>query len=78
MNNYQIGIHLIPNGDARTWEPKGTKHAQVLGFEDKRQVTMVVSFRTTQDLLPPYIMFTCSTPRTLPPNNNVQQVHVAT
>lgn len=31
---------------------------------------MVVSFNTTRNLLPPQIMFTSSTPRTLPPNSN--------
>jgi hypothetical protein len=43
VNNYLTGIHLVPNGGEKTWEPKGSKHVQVLGFEDKRQVTMVVS-----------------------------------
>ncbi len=70
MNNYQTRIHLVLNGGERTWEPKGTKHVQVLGFEDKRQVTMVVSSKIIRDLLPPQIMFIGSTTRTLPPNNN--------
>jgi hypothetical protein len=42
---------------------------QVLGLEDKRQVTMVVSSNTIEDLLPPQIIFTGSAPRTLPPNS---------
>jgi hypothetical protein len=67
VNNYQIRVHLVPNNGARTWEPKGTKHVQVLNLENKKQVTTVVSFNVVGDLLPPHVMFTSSTPKTLPP-----------
>jgi hypothetical protein len=69
VNNDQTRIHLVPNGGERTWEPKGTKHVQMLGLEDKRQVTMVISFSATMDLLPPQMVFISSTLRTLPPNS---------
>jgi len=69
VNNDQIGVHLVPNGGKKTWEPKGTKHVQMLSLEDKRQVTIVVSSNTVKDLLPPQIVFIGSTPRTLPPNS---------
>ncbi len=49
VNNDQNGIPLIPNGDERTWEPKGTKNMQVLALEDKKQITMVVSSSATRD-----------------------------
>jgi hypothetical protein len=65
-----IRVHLIPNGGEKTWEPKGTKHVQMLGLEDKRQVIMLVSSNVVGNLFPPWTMFTCSTPRTLPPNSN--------
>jgi hypothetical protein len=65
-----IKNHLIPNGGEKTCESKGTKHVQVLSLEDKRQVTMVVSSNVARNLLPPQIVFTCFTPRTLPPNSN--------
>ncbi len=42
---------------------------QMLVLEDKRQMTMVVSSSATKDLLPCQIVFTSSTPKTLPPNN---------
>ncbi len=70
MNSDQIRVHLVPNGNEKTWEPKGTKHVQMLGLEDKRQVTMVVSSTTIEDLFPPQIVFTGVTLKTLPPNNN--------
>jgi len=28
VKNNHIGIHLVLNGDGKTWEPKGTKHVQ--------------------------------------------------
>jgi hypothetical protein len=70
VNNDQIGVHLVPNGDEKTWELKGTKHVQVLGLEDERKMTMVVSSNITKNLFPPWIMFTGSTLKTLPPNSN--------
>jgi hypothetical protein len=36
------------------------KHVQVPSLEDMKQVTMVVSFSTSNDLLPPQIMFISS------------------
>jgi hypothetical protein len=69
VSSDQTKIHLIPNGDKRTWESKGTKRVQVLSFEDKKQLTMVVSSSVIKDLLPPQIVFTSSTPRTLPLNS---------
>jgi hypothetical protein len=40
---------------------------QVLSLEDKKQVTMVVSSNVVGDMLPPQVMFTSCTPKTLPP-----------
>jgi hypothetical protein len=37
VNNDQIKVHLIPNKSEITWEPKATKHVQVLGLKDNRQ-----------------------------------------
>ncbi len=42
----------MPNGGERTWEPKRTKHVHMLGLEDNRQITMVVSCNATWNLLP--------------------------
>jgi hypothetical protein len=62
-------IHLILNGGERTWEPKGIEHVQVLGLEDKRQITILISCNDVTNLLPPPIVFTSTTFRTFPPNN---------
>ncbi len=64
VNNDKSKVHLVPTNGEKTWEPKGTKHVQVLGLENKRRVTMVVSSSDVGD------MFTSSTFRALPPNNN--------
>ena len=69
LNNDQTGIHLVSNAVERKWKPKGEKHVQVLGIEDKRQVTMVVTLNAVGDLLPPQVVFTGTTKRTLPPQS---------
>jgi hypothetical protein len=40
-NNPPTLVMLIAR--ERTWENKGTKHIKVLGMEDKRQITLVIS-----------------------------------
>jgi hypothetical protein len=52
VNSDETGILLVPTTKERTWESKGSKHIHVLGIEDKRQVTMVVSSSTTKQLSP--------------------------
>ncbi len=41
----------------------------MLSLEDKKQITMVVSCSDVMDLFPPPIVFTSTTFKTLPPNN---------
>jgi hypothetical protein len=43
VNSDKIDIHLVPIARERTWESKSSKHVHVLGIEEKREVTMVVS-----------------------------------
>jgi hypothetical protein len=69
MNNDQTRVHLEPNGGERIWEPKRTKHVQVLCLEAMRQITMTISSNATWDLPPAQIVFTGTTSRTFPPNN---------
>ena len=69
VNTDQTGIHLVPTGGTRTWAEKGSKHVQVLGMEDKRQITATLSSSATGQLLPLQIVFTGSTERSLPPRN---------
>jgi len=70
VNSDQTGVHLVPNGGEKTWEPKGTKHVQMLSLEDERKMTMVVSSNTIKNLLPPRIVFTGSTPKMILLNSN--------
>jgi hypothetical protein len=65
VNIDQIGIHLVPTIGERTWESKGSKHIQVLGVEDKRQVTIVVSSTANGNLPPGQVAFTSTTHRCL-------------
>ncbi len=69
VNIDQIGIHLVPTVGERTWESKGSKHIQVLGMEDKRQVTLVLFFIANGNLFLGQIVFTSTTHRCLPPSN---------
>jgi len=76
VNNDQIGIHLVPTIGKCTWENNGSKHVHVLGIEDKRQVIVIISSFVTWVLLPLQIIFTSTTPWTLPPNNNQRKMCV--
>jgi hypothetical protein len=67
VNTNQTGIHLIPTGGARTWETKGSKHVNVHGVEDKRQITVGVSSVAIGEVLPFQIIFQGLTSRSLPP-----------
>jgi hypothetical protein len=63
----QTGIHLVPTGGVRTWETKGSKHVNVHGVEDKRQITVGVSSAAIREVLPFQIIFQGLTSRSLPP-----------
>jgi len=65
INMNQIGIHLLPIGGKRTWEKKGSKDIHVLGVEDKRKITVAISFAVDGSSLPLQAIFTRST-RCLP------------
>jgi hypothetical protein len=69
VNNDKIKVHLVLNGVEKTWEPKGAKHVQVLGFEYKRQIIMVISFSATRDLVPPHIVSIVIISKTFLKNN---------
>ncbi len=69
VNNIQTIIHLVSTIGERTWENKGSKHIQVLGVEDKKQVILVVSSVTNGNLFHGQVVFTGTTHRCLPPSN---------
>ncbi len=49
------------------------KHIQVLGVEDKKQVTLVVSSTSNGNLFLGQVVFTRTTFRCLPPSNEGEQ-----
>jgi hypothetical protein len=70
INTNRIGVHLLPSKGNQTWETRGVKHVQVLGIEDKKQITIVVSSSTKRSLLPLQVVFQGTTNHTLPPMNH--------
>jgi len=46
VNIDQARVHLVPIGGDHTWETRKAKHIQVLGIENKRQITTIVSSST--------------------------------
>jgi hypothetical protein len=74
MNNNQTIIHLEPNGGEKTWEPKRTKHVQMLHLENTRQIIMTVSSSATWDLPPPQIVFISTTFRTFPQTTKEKEI----
>ena len=74
INTNQTWIHLVPAGGARTWVEKGSKHVQILGMEDKRQIIVSVSSSATRNLLSFQLVFTGTTDRSLPPRNEGRQM----
>ena len=43
INSNQTSIHLVPLVGGRFWDVKGVKDVKILGLEDKKQITCVVS-----------------------------------
>ena len=65
-----MGIHLVPIGEAQTWDEKNSKYVKVQRIEDKREVTVVVSSTANGNRLHFQVIFQGLTPRSLPPKNN--------
>ena len=74
INTDQTGIHLVPAGGARIWAEKGSKHVQILGMEDKRQITVSVFSSVARNLLHFQLVFRGTTNRSLPPRNEGRQM----
>lgn len=52
-----LGVHLAPMACEYTWEWKGSKDIKIIGMEDKRWVTICVSFASDGSLLLMQIIF---------------------
>ena len=66
VNSHQTGIHLVPAAGGKTWDVKGTKDVKILGMEDKKQITCVVSSSARGELFPIQTIFIGETTRCLP------------
>lgn len=55
---------------AKKWETKGSKHANVHGIEDKRQIKVFLSFATIKFVLSFQVTFQDLSLYSLPPLNN--------
>jgi hypothetical protein len=51
MHNSQHIPNLNSPCTYTTWETHGSRHVQVLGIEDKKKVTSIVSFSTNGSML---------------------------
>jgi hypothetical protein len=69
INTNQTKNHFVSTNGERTWEKKGSKNIFVFGVEDKKQITIVVSFAVNGRFLPLQIIFIGSTTRCLPQNS---------
>ncbi|GAQ88167.1 hypothetical protein KFL_004060010 [Klebsormidium nitens] len=56
VNSDQTGVHLRPSSDL-TYEQKNVKEVKILGKEDKRQITCVVSSSAGGEVLPLQCVF---------------------
>lgn len=66
INADQTGIHHLPSPN-RTWNPCGGKQVQVVGKDEKRQVTLMMASTAAGGLLPSQVIVPGKTPHSLPP-----------
>lgn len=52
VNADQMGVHLLPIGNERTYPTKGSRDVTVAGRDDKRQVTSLLSCFAAGNVLP--------------------------
>ena len=65
INIDQTGCSLVPGG-GWTLEQSGVKQVTVIGLEDKRQITALLAITKAGDTLPPQLIYTGKTDRSLP------------
>ena len=65
INWDQTGINYVPVG-SWTMEKEGSKRVEIVGIDDKRQITAVFAGSLTGDFLPPQLIYKGTTQRCLP------------
>ena len=74
----QTGVHLVPSSSF-TYESNGSKSVEVLGADDKRQITACIASSLDGQLLPLQIIFDGKTPRSTPKHtldSTAARVHI--
>ena len=66
VNWDQTGMHNVPVSDW-TMEKVGTKRVEIVGANDKRQITAVFAGTMSREFLPPQLIYQGKTPKCLPP-----------
>ena len=61
----QTGLHVVP-GSTWTMEEKGRKRVEIIGMDDKRQITAVICGTMTDHLLPFQLIYSGMTKACLP------------
>ena len=75
INWDQTGVHYVPVG-SWTMEKEGSKRVEIIGVDDKRQITAVFAGSLTGDFLPPQLIYKGTTKRCLPALNFPSQWHI--
>ncbi len=65
INFDQTGISIVPVSNW-TMAAKGTKQVELLGIEDKRQITILLGCTLSGDLIPPQLLYTGTTDKCHP------------
>ena len=70
VNWDQTGIHYVPVSD---WmmENVGAKRVEIVGANDKRQITAVFAGTMSGEFLPPQLIYQGKTPKCLPPLDGI-------
>jgi hypothetical protein len=68
INADQTGVHLLMLG-GMTWHPRGETQVPAIGIDEKRQVTLMLSFSAAGNMLPFQIISGGKTEKSLPSAN---------
>jgi len=75
LNWDQTGIHYVPVSNW-TMAKEGSKRVEIVGAEDKRQITAVLCVTKSGHYLPPQIIYAGKTPRCLPKSKFPTDWHI--
>ena len=75
INFDQTGLNIVPTSDW-TMAAEGSKRVEVIGKDDKRQLTAVLAGTLDGDFLPPQIIYQGTTTRCLPKHEFPKMWHI--